>query len=171
MTDTPSDLRMSVLPHYSDADLGDSDFAADAFAVFLQHGELFIADPVPSRGYMLDAGTWGAPTDAVGPTLTELPAGQWVFYFGALASAQEDGETAQMQLELNGELIDDEPLLFADDEPARCDGRAVAKVLIEDTNTVTVKYSVSDGVGWYAARWLYGVRYPGLFADANRGGD
>jgi hypothetical protein len=66
---------VNVLPHYDHADLG-AEFAADAFAVFLKHGELHIADPVPSLGYSLDAG-WGNWTGANGPELTELPPGLW----------------------------------------------------------------------------------------------
>ena len=97
-----------------------------------------------------------------GPTLTNLPDGQYVFVFGCIASNSTSGDGAVVSLSINGSTPDDNDGSQTQATVLTSVMRAVPKTLSGGgNNTVTMQYrvGVAGHTGHFAYRWLFGLRY------------
>jgi hypothetical protein len=101
----------------------------------------------------------------VGPSLTGLPDGEYVFFFGAEADTATAGKIAAMALSINAAALGTPPI--GDDCESRSDqlvsiSRAVTATLSNGgNNSVVAKYATDDALAaaFFSSRWLIALRY------------
>lgn len=99
----------------------------------------------------------------VGPTLSSLPDGQYLFFLGCVAFNSGAGNQLTMSIDVNSAGASSSDQTAADGPAATYKVnlvRVVAKTLDNGgNNTVTCKYRVSAGTGTFLNRWLIAIRF------------
>lgn len=95
----------------------------------------------------------------VGPTVTDLPPGQYVLLHGAYIRNSGAGQAAVMSFSINGAAASDDDLAGV----TYTDNISVMRgsyktTLTEQINTITAKYRVTGGTGTFARRWLIALK-------------
>jgi hypothetical protein len=94
----------------------------------------------------------------VGPTVTDLPPGQYVILEGGYLRNSAASQASAMSFSINGAAASDDDLVgvtFTDNISAM---RGSYETLTEQINTITAKYRVTGGTGTFARRWLIALK-------------
>jgi hypothetical protein len=105
--------------------------------------------------------TSGTYTDlaTVGPTLSNLPDGQYVFFFGATVTSGTSGISVYMGLQLNATTPGSATQLISTSAQTLQATRVSIGTLTEGANTVTAKYRTDlAATGTFSNRYLYALK-------------
>lgn len=97
----------------------------------------------------------------VGPQLTGLPDGQYLFMFGC-AMSEPGGAITYMGLKFNATEAQDSEAASWDNETGEWafpTGVVTTTLAGGGTNTVTARYKTAGGTGSFAKRWLVGLKF------------
>lgn len=98
----------------------------------------------------------------VGPQLTSVGSGRFLFFFGCQAQTTAASGVAIMSLSTNGAAATDDDSLVAGSDAGTINAtsmRAIEVVLTEPNNTITCKYRSNNGTSVsFTRRWLIGLR-------------
>lgn len=98
----------------------------------------------------------------VGPTLTGLPDGKYVFFYGCYAS-NGSAASSRISLKVNSTEAVDADAAVAVSSTAVSIATAVVKDLDNNgVNTVTCRYRAGSGTSSFGTRWLIALRYSNL---------
>ncbi len=95
----------------------------------------------------------------VGPSITGIPAGKYIVFFGSVANNSAAGNRTFMSLQVNSTAAVDDDSCEMTSATHESIMIVVAKTLPLDNNTLTAKYRVTAGTGNYFNRWMLALRY------------
>jgi hypothetical protein len=93
-----------------------------------------------------------------GPTVTNLPPGQYVILHGAYIRATTASQAGAMSFSINGAAAVDDDLAGVTYVENISAMRGSFETLTEEINTITAKYRVTGGTGEFARRWLIALK-------------
>lgn len=93
----------------------------------------------------------------VGPRLTGLPDGVYLFFYGSVV-ANTAGSFSYITIQVNSDAIDANDATSSNETLNVGLSYAALKTLTADNNTVTMKYKVDAGTGQWYSRYLNALR-------------
>ncbi len=112
-----------------------------------------------------EATSSGSYTDlaTAGPSLTNLPDGNYLILLGCQMTCSFAGAGAFMSFSVNGTTAsDNDGCATGDDNFSSVSVASIKALSNKGSNTLTAKYRAGTGTATFATRWLIALRYSNL---------